>query len=290
MVGLLAAPAAACFDSSAYAPNLARVASYQGADSSGVTPAEYRAALEGKLAKITARLTADQAQWNGVASSAVLAGEQRKDALADLGKAAAMSAVLVKVPTAGTYSASSEQQAQITQLRAALDAFAAQLRSVLTNRPDLVAVLQDKLQRIEARTATDKAQWAGTAAGTVLGADARRAARADLRAAKSAADFLDRVEDASFPTAAQRTAIDAIQADLAPLIPTLKPLLANGERQRDEAKAARGVQQVNYTRDDDRSHADRPDRSHRDRDRDGDRDRDRKGRDTDGHDGHRERR
>ncbi|MCU1588187.1 MAG: hypothetical protein JWN31_1680 [Frankiales bacterium] len=137
---------------------------------------DYHARLDAQLDRVAAVLLANRAQWDGVASTAVLSAATRSAAVSDLFWAARTSRHLAAVPTTGTYAATAAEQAQIASLRAGLSTLAARLRGLLDNPRPATRQPQARFERIAARTATDRPRVAPRfdLARCGLGADDRR--------------------------------------------------------------------------------------------------------------------
>lgn len=141
-VGLFAGPAAAHLQGRAAADHTPRTSPVAHSDHEvdrALTQAEFQAALDRKLDRLSTRLAADEAQWSAVADSTVLIGRQRGAARSDLAHTQNALRRLASVPTAGPYSASLAQQATIALVRDRLTALTTKLTTLLANEPAAAA-------------------------------------------------------------------------------------------------------------------------------------------------------
>lgn len=212
-LGLLAAPASAwgTHSSSPQRASYGGVFSDQLHDTA-LSTAAYQTWLGAKLDHLATRLAADTAQWGAVAPTTVLTGHKRKAAVRDL---AAARWALKALAAVDATRATDAQKAQAATLTTGLKALSARLTDLLDNARPATVSSTSRLDSIEARTAGDRAQWAGVTALTT--AAQKAAAWDDLLTAKRNLWFLS--------TVTQTAEVDALQADVLALKAQLKALL-----------------------------------------------------------------
>lgn len=99
----------------------------------------YSEFLDAKLARLAAYADAARAKVTAIPAGTVLTGQARQLAKARLAKAARLTALLDAIPGTGAYVATATQRAQIAAIQADLDAIVARLKTLLANKPVVVA-------------------------------------------------------------------------------------------------------------------------------------------------------